>query len=126
MTRLWPKLGFALVASFALADDLPLPKQGFPVMREPSSGLQMPSAVIRPPVSEPIVVPERKPKVVAEETRILNLERQLIEEQVRRQIAEPYATGNASRLKQIILMSGPVDAAVSRAAKPPVVADGQV
>lgn len=121
MTGLWPKLGVLLAASFALADELPLPKSA----REPS-GLQIPSAVIRPPVSDPIVVPMMREPVVKDEETILGLERRLIEEQVRRQIAEAYATGNASKLKQIIVMSGPVDAAVSRAAKPPFALDTPV
>lgn len=90
-----------------------------------------PAAVAAPaPAPEPAYVPTmRVPVEQNDEVRelaILERERRLIEEQARHEIAIAYATGNASALKQVILMSGPVDAAVSRAAKPPTVAEGRV
>ena len=60
------------------------------------------------------------------EESILQIERRVIEEQVRRRIAVAYASGNARALKKLILMNGPVDAAVCRAEKPPKVDGGRV
>ena len=118
-----------VAAGFALGDDLPLPQQGALPMRTDDSVLVKPSAVIKPPVSAPITVPAMRVPAEDEENRvaaILELERRLMEEQVRRQIALAHANGNASALKQVIVMGGPVDAAVCRAAKPPTVAEGPV
>jgi hypothetical protein len=126
MTRLWPKFGFLLFASLALADDLPLPQPGLlPVRDEPA--LEKPSAIIKPPVSGPIVVPMQAPVVdAAREQAILEAERRVIEEEVQKQILFAQAIGNPSLLKQLILMAGPVDTAVSRAAKPPAAPAGTV
>lgn len=135
MTGKCIKIGLALATSFALAEDLPLPQQTGQPMHQDTEFVK-PSAVIRVPTSETVTVPlpaavpaMRMPVEKNDEVHelvILERERRLIEEQARQEIALAYATGNASALKQIILMSGPVDAAVSRAAKPPTVAEGRV
>jgi hypothetical protein len=107
-----------LSASFVLlADDLPLPQ---PTLRPPREEvrLEKPSAIIKVPSAGLIVVPEQKP-AEAREIAILETERRLIEEEVQKQILFAYAIGNSSALKQLILLAGPVDAAVSHAAKPP-------
>jgi hypothetical protein len=121
-----------LAAGSALADELPLPEQ---MARTPSSP-DVPTMVIKPPVTAPVVVPPRmiEPRVIAprmvgvnnHEESILQMERRVIEEQVRRRIAVAYASGNARALKRLILMNGPVDSAVSRAEKPPKVDGGRV
>lgn len=129
VTQKWLNLGMLLTAGFALAEDLPLPQQGSLPMRSDEAVLVKPSAVIRPPVSAPITVPAMRAPSEEDENRvaaILEMERRLMEEQVRRKIALAHANGNASALKQVIVMSGPVDAAVCRAAKPPTVAEGRV
>ena len=54
------------------------------------------------------------------------MERNLIEEQARRQIAEAAKRGNATDLKQLIVMLGPMDVKLSRAATPPVTPDGKL
>jgi hypothetical protein len=126
MTRLWPKIGFLLFASFALGDDLPLPQPGLLPVRE-ESGLEKPSAIIKPPVSGPIVVPMQAPSVDAtREQAILETERRVIEEEVQKQILFAQAIGNSSLLKQLILVAGPIDAAVCHAAKPPAAPAGAV
>jgi hypothetical protein len=89
--------------------------------------LEKPSAIIKAPVSGLIVVPEQKPTVdEARELAILETERQLVEEEVQRQILFDHAIGNSSALKQLILVGGPVNAEVSRAAKPPTAPEGAV
>ena len=131
VTQKWLNIGLLLSAGFALAEDLPLPQEGAMSMsmRTEDTMLVKPSAVIRIPVSGTITVPAMRMPVEEDEGRvvaILELEHRLIEEQVRRQIAVAHASGNASALKQVIVMGGPVNSAVSRAAKPPTVAEGQV
>jgi hypothetical protein len=126
MTRLWPKIGFLLSASFVLADDLPLPQPSLSPVPE-QSGLEKPSAIIKPPVSGLIVVPTQVAKVDApDEKAILEAERRVIEEEVQKQILFAQAIGNPSLLKQLILVAGPIDAAVCRAAKPPAAPAGAV
>src|SRR6187455_2562214 len=123
MTRLWPKIGFLLSASFALADELPLPRP--PAPEQPA--MEKPSAIIKLPVSGVIVVPMQAPAVdAAREKAILEAERRVIEEEVQKQILFAQAIGNPSLLKQLILVAGPIDAAVCRAAKPPAAPAGAV
>jgi hypothetical protein len=127
MTRLWPKIGFLLSASFVLADELPLPQPGMLPVREEQPGLEKPSAIIKPPASGVIVVPMQAPVVdAAREQAILETERRVIEEEVQKQILFAQAIGNPSLLKQLILVAGPIDAAVCRAAKPPAAPAGAV
>lgn len=117
-------MGIAAAASFALAEELPLPQQG-PAPLRSEGGLVKPTIVIKPPSSGLVTVPAAKPDD-ARELAILAMERQLIEDMVRHQIALAHATGNATALKQIILMNGPVDATVSRSPKPPAAPAGKV
>lgn len=101
-------------ASLAMAEDLPLPQQGPIPSRE--GGLMKPTRVIKPPVGGPAVAtaPES-----AAELAIIEMERGIVEEQTHKLIAEAAKSGNATALKKLILMSGPIDPAVSRALKPP-------
>lgn len=117
-------VGMVAAASFALAEDLPLPQQG-PVSMRTEGGFIKPTVIIKPPSSGLVTVPSAKPDD-ARELAILEMERQLIEDMVRHQIALAHATGNATALKQIILMNGPVDATVSRSPKPPEAPAGKV
>jgi hypothetical protein len=128
-------IGMVLAAGFALADEPPLPSQGTQQPGPATSGPDVPTMVIKPPATGPVVVPPRmiEPRMsapqmvgVTNEDSILQLERRVIEEQVRRRIAVAYASGNAKALKKLIVMHGPVDAAVSRAEKPPKVDGGRV
>ncbi len=119
MGRPWAQFSLILIASAALADELPLPQQGAAPQRE-DSNLAKPSAIIKAPPSDVVVVPVSKQDIdAARERAILESERRLIEEEVQKQILFAQAIGNPSLLKKLILMAGPVDAAVSRAAKPP-------
>ena len=111
-------------ASPVLAEDLPLPQ--FRPLPPYSQGVELtPTATIKPPATAPVTVP---PHTAQEERELalLELERQVIESQARRQIAQAHAAGAASSLRQVIVMQGPVAASVSRAANPPAVTGGQV
>jgi hypothetical protein len=89
--------------------------------------LEKPSAIIKAPVSGLIVVPAQMPAFdIANEEAILEAERRVIEEEVQKQILLAQALGNPSLLKKLILMAGPVDTAVSRAAKPPTAPEQSV
>lgn len=83
-----------------------------------ADGSLTPTLIIKPPISKPIIVPST-PEQRAQEVAILELERKLVEQQVRRQIAEAHQNGTTQKLKQLIVMNGPVDFSVSRAPKPP-------
>jgi hypothetical protein len=132
--RLWATFGVFLSAGLLLADELPLPQQVPAPQPSQEGNLEKPTVVIKPPVTGLIVVPEAPPqmRVVDEdafekrEKAILDLEQRVIEQQLRQKIAAAHAAGNASLLKQIIIMGGPMDVAVSRAEKPPTVKGGQV
>ena len=87
--------------------------------------LLKPTMIIRPPSTGPISVPAAN-KSENPEMAILRLERQIIEAQVQKQIAFAHQNGKASELKQLIVMSGPMDVSVSRSAKPPVTPEGKV
>ena len=114
-------LGFVISGALPLAaQDLPLPvadPYAYPVYE--SDGTLKPTMVIKPPGSGPIQVPANDAQR-QQELAILELERQLVEQQVRRQIAAAHQQGDASQLKRLIVLNGPMDASVSRAAKPPV------
>ncbi|MFZ4764506.1 MAG: hypothetical protein ACOYMN_06085 [Roseimicrobium sp.] len=110
----------------ALAEDfLPLPQQGSLPVRGAANAIK-PTVVIKPPTEGTVTVPVQSKPDDARELAILELERQLVEDMVRHQIALAHVTGNASALKQLILMHGPVDAAISRAPRPPTAAQGKV
>ncbi len=111
--------GLALTsASLVLAEDLPLPTME---PQSDGSALLKPTISIKPPGAALVAKPES-----AKELAIIEMERQIIEDQTHRMIAEASRLGNSSALKQIILMNGPVDAAISRAAKPPQAPAGKV
>lgn len=111
---------FPLLASSCalLAEDLALPVQGTTPVRVEESKPLAPTVIIRPP-SKGLVTVAQPSKQQTAEKAILEMERQLIAAQARRQIAESLLNGNASALKQLIVVSGPMDTAVSNAAKPP-------
>ncbi len=111
--------GLALTAaSFLLAEDLPLPTME---PRSDDSGLLKPTISIKPPGAAMVANP-----MSAKELAILEIERHILEEEFPCLIAEASKQGNSSALKQIILMNGPVDSTVTKAQKPPQVADGKV
>lgn len=127
MMRFWGSLGFALSAGFALADELPLPQQGPLPVPPVVPALEKPSAIIKAPTGEVVVVPVTQHDIDASRERaILEAERALIEKEVQKQILFAQAIGNPSMLKQLIVLAGPVDAAVSRAPKPPPAPDQAV
>lgn len=87
------------------------------------TGSQKPSAAIKPPSATKVT---HGPQIDAREQALLEMERSLIEEQARRQIADVAKQGNATDLKQLIVMLGPMDVKISRAASPPVTRDGKL
>jgi hypothetical protein len=112
----WARVFTLLVVSvsLALSEDLPLPKAGPPPSSEP--GFLKPTTVIKPPSAGAQAV--RAPESAAE-LAIIEMERGIVEDQTHKLIAEAARTGNSTALKKIILMSGPIDPAISRALKPP-------
>lgn len=101
-----------------MAEDLALPVQeGAPLRVEEPKALA-PNAIIRPPSKGPVTVSGPSKQQTAEKA-ILEMERQLIAAQARRQIAESLQNGNATELKQLIVVHGPMDTALSNAPKPP-------
>lgn len=101
-----------------MAEDLALPIQGTAPVRVEESKALAPTIIIRPP-SKGLVTVSQPSKQQTAVKAILEMERQLIAAQARRQIAESLLNGNASALKQLIVVSGPMDTAVSNAPKPP-------
>lgn len=87
------------------------------------AGVPKPSATIKPPS---VAKSTQGPQIDAREQALLEMERSLIEEQARRQIAEAAKRGDATDLKQLIVMLGPMDVKLSRAATPPVTPDGKL
>ncbi len=87
------------------------------------AGVPKPSATIKPPS---VAKATQGPQIDAREQALLEMERSLIEEQARRQIAEAAKQGNATDLKQLIVMLGPMDVKLSHAAKPPVGPEGKL
>lgn len=88
-----------------------------------NTGVPKPSATIKPPS---IAKPTQGPQIDAREQALLEMERSLIEEQARRQIADASKEGNTTALKQLIVMLGPMDVKLSRAATPPVTSPGKL
>ena len=111
-----------LAGSLPAEDVLPLPQQkGAPVMRG-DGALLKPNASIQPPPS--ICVPKVETKTMdARELALMEMERKIIEDQARKQIAAEAKKGSASALKQLIVMLGPVDAGVGKSLTPPVSKD---
>lgn len=113
---------FCSLAFCAMAEELPLPVAG-PMVSGSGEETLRPTMIIKPPVSAPVVTPG----VSAEQMAMLEeMERKLVEDHVRGQIAKAHEAGDAAELKQLIVMNGPVDPALGQAAKPPVHAEGQV
>lgn len=88
-----------------------------------SSGIVKPTIIVKPPVAAPAA---KEAPQSARELALAAMERALIEEQKRKQIAAVARQGNAAALQQLIVMAGPVDAAVLNSPKPPVVPEGRV
>ena len=101
-------------SSLAKAEDLPLPQSG--PLPSGEGGMLKPTVVIKPPAGGRAVA--RTPESAAE-LAIIEMERGIVEEQTHKLIAEAAKSGNATALKKIILMSGPIDPAISRALRPP-------
>ena len=117
--------GLLATSSFALAEDLALP------MADPSGTsfggpqeLLTPTVIIKPPIPGASSVPADRPD--ARELAILEMERRIIENQFRYDIAQAHRSGTATELKKVIIMNGPVDASISRAAKPPTAVGNKV
>ncbi len=87
------------------------------------AGSPKPSVAIKPPT---VAKATQGPQIDAREQALLEMERSLIEQQARRQIADAAKQGNATDLKQLIVMLGPMDVKLSRAATPPVTPDGKL
>jgi len=121
-------LGILATSSLALAEDLTLP------MADPSGGFSaptealQPTVIIKPPPLPGAAIapaPEAMPDD-ARELALLEMERQIIENQVRFEIAHAHRTGNSTELKRVIIVNGPMDAAMSRAAKAPTATENKV
>ncbi len=110
-----------------LAVDLALPVQGDAPVRVEESKTLAPTIIIKPPTKGLVKVAQPSKQKTAE-MAIIEMERQLIAAQARRQIAESLKKGNASELKHLIVVSGPMDTAVSNAPNPPpqAASDGRV
>lgn len=115
-------LGF-LSFSLALAagEDLPLPQAG-PLPSRDSGAMLKPTVVIKPPTKGAAM----KAPDSAAELAIIELERGIVEEQTHKLIAEATKTGKTTELKKLILMSGPIDPAISRALQPPTTGSNRV
>lgn len=109
------------LAAFVTAQDLPLPSSVLPPGT--GSGFVKPTIIVKPPLSA--LAAKSKPET-APELALAAIEQALIEEHNHRQIAAAAKQGDAAALKQLIVMAGPVDAALLKSPKPPVVPEGRV
>jgi hypothetical protein len=120
MTGWGPVSCIALFAAFVAAEEPPLPSMSPPPGRD--DGLSKPTAIIKPPASS-----SAKSAVIdARELALQAMELQFIEEQTRKQLAAAAKQGDSAALKQLIVMLGPVDAAVSRSPSPPATQQGRI
>lgn len=103
------------LAGIASAEDLPLPKIG-PLPSNGDDSMLKPTVIIRPPVAG---APKAAKPTDAREEALKEMERQLLEDQAAK-------SDNSAGLRQLIVMQGPVDAAVFRAPKPPAAIEGKV
>ncbi|CAN5905292.1 hypothetical protein BH11VER1_BH11VER1_07040 [soil metagenome] len=108
-----------------MAEDLALPVNGNAPVRIEEPKALAPNATIRPPSKGPVTVAAPTKQQMAEKA-ILEMERQLIAAEARRQLTESQLKGNTIELKQLIVVNGPMDTALSNAPKPPAAADGKV
>jgi hypothetical protein len=108
------------LAAFTAAQDLPLPQAGPPP--SDGKGFVKPTVTIKPPA----IAPATTKVDDAREAALKALELELIKEQTRLRVAEAAKHGDANALKQLIVMAGPVDAALMRAPKPPATIEGRV
>jgi hypothetical protein len=118
-----PALTVISFAALGAAEELPLPSNTPPPGKDDNSALVKPTIIVKPPVANPSA------KAKTEDVRELALaamEQALIEEQKRKQIAAAAKQGDAAALKQLIVMAGPLDAALLKSPKPPVVPEGKV
>lgn len=118
-------LGIALIGLVGIAsarDDLPLPQSG---PAAPASGaLVKPSLSVQPP-SDGNQSSAEDP-LDARTQALRAMEQKLIEDQIRRQVAQEAQKGDVSALKQLIVMLGPVDASLCRGPKPPVASKDRI
>lgn len=101
-----------------MAEDLALPVAGNTPVRVEEPKALAPNATIKPPSKGPVTVAAPSKKQT-EEKAILEMERQLIAAEARRQLTESRQNGNTVALKQLIVVNGPMDTALSNAPKPP-------
>lgn len=120
MTGWKPALILSCLAAISVAQDLPLPQSGPP---PGSETLVKPTVIAKPPVSGPVAAPKDES---APELALKAMEQALIEEQARKQVADAAKKGDTAALKQLIVMAGPVDAALLKSARPPVAPEGKV
>ncbi len=109
-----------------MAEDLALPVEANAPVRVEEPKALAPNATIKPPSKGPVTVATPS-KQQATEKAILEMERQLIAAEARRQLTESQHSGNTVALKQLIVVNGPMDNALSNAPKPPTAGtDGKV
>ena len=109
-------LGFA---AFLAAQDLPLPQDA----GQTGTAATKPTVTIKPPVAKPVTRAEPQD---AREAALQAMERAMIEEQQRKQLAQAAKQGDAVALRQLIVMAGPVDSSMLKAPKPPATIEGKV
>ena len=115
VTHSRPLAVFLCFAGSVLAQDLPLPSPA-PLPGTGDSGTLKPTVIIRPPVA---TAPKAAKGIDAREEALREMERKILEE-------EASKTVNVSLLRQLIVMQGPVDAAIFSAPKPPAAVEGKV
>lgn len=123
MTGWKPALTVLSLAAFVAAQDLPLPSAVPPPNSGDGTGIVKPTIIVRPPVAKPAAGPKVES---ARDLALAAMEQALLEEQKRKQLAAAAKQGNSAALKQLIVMAGPVDAAVLKSPKPPAVPEGKV
>jgi hypothetical protein len=109
------------LAAFAAAQDLPLPSTVPPPGT--GDGFVKPTIIVKPPSAKPAAKPAAES---APELALAAMEQAIVKEQERKELAAAAKRGDAAALKQLIVMAGPVDAALLKSPKPPVVPEGRV
>lgn len=121
VTGWMPALIVLAFAAYAVAEEPPLPQSG-PRPGSPEPILK-PTAIVHPPAAKPAAAPKAES---ARELALQAMERALIDEQRRKQVAAAAKQGSAAALKQLIVMAGPVDDAFLKSPKPPASLEGRV